>query len=402
MRVVIAMTVVLYGFAIGIGSPMAQEPQPGQIPPAVPSVTMPPEVHFIAAGIANLREQLKCAQASTTYYQLMPKGFNLPDVTVHGAGNNPPEEQKDREMTDRARWYMQDGKLSMIVEISDDLPNVIYHGVERMVADQERAVVLSAETNDFKNAQRPRSLQYQGIIFPPEEVLSQGIWRLNDTVDPRSYILFAGGVFQQPLDEWLLKSDPPPIYRGEETLYNSRCARIEIWAQHNIVHNILWFDLDHNFLLRRKQRYTKSASADKMILRDEWQMPQLLESNKIWFPAAVEIKVYWDATALTTDAQGIQKVPHPAIKRFTVSDFIVDVKAPPELFHIDWPVGTSVQDRLTGKNFTVLAVGPHQLDLLRKAQPVPPDTQQPTPPNAKATAPAAPTSSGATSPAQQK
>lgn len=322
-----------------------------------------PEVRFVAEGIKKSRQQLQCAQATITHTQVLSKDFetleksraeSLPLYLQPSPLN---KTVKSKETSETARWYYQKPKLSMMIETSDSSSRTPTR-YERLTSDGREAKLLQRVTRKSQDNDTQSNTINIGIISPPGSALFNGIWRPYSHLDPRTYMYYDG---VEPLDKLLLKQNPPPVFKGEETITGSRCMKLQVQTAPD-AQTLYVIDVDHGFIIRRIEDYIQSEN--KMVLLSSMEVPRLLESNGTWFPAIVEMKILWTAIMATGKAHNFQVPPvddvavPPVVKRLTISDFNANCNVPPELFTLDWPLGSRVEDKMTQKSFVVTAEKP--------------------------------------------
>lgn len=316
-----------------------------------PKAQVPANVRFVAAGIANAREQIRCVRAAVVYHESNPqewleamrsaakdKGVEMPGLAV------------ERRLT--AQWYHQNSRFAMLIQPgSEDADTWRYQHL--VVGDEHERYVQKLD--DKKGSKG--GVYYLGSVSPLGTSLKNGRWEAWSFMDPRSYAYFYG---KWPLDKLLLENNPPPVFKGEATVEGSRCMKIEL-SRSKDSRQIFWFDAEHGFLLRRMETYHQMN--DKMILDEEMRVPEVVESNGVWLPATVEIKNF---VSLRGDSEKAQGVPKPFIftRRVTVSDFQADCALPPEVFTLSWPLGTNITDTISQKRLVVVAVDAKELSAL--------------------------------------
>lgn len=131
---------------------------------------------------------------------------------------------------------------------------------------------------------------------------------------------------------------------------------------------IFWIDVQHGYVLRRAETYMRMGG--KLVLLSETTVPLLSVSKGIWLPAVSEEKlaVPLEITKRSNPQKSVQKLGGyrvegeilflPAVvKRATITNFAANCNIPPEVFSVSWPLHTAIQDLLTNKRFTIMAVG---------------------------------------------
>lgn len=327
-----------------------------------------PEVRFVAAGIANARQQLHCGQVTVTRTRVESKEIAAFMRLLTGEATET-KVDVNQETRETAQWRWQESKLSLLVNFDRFNPREIRRS-ERIVSDGRVATILTEYENP---AHLEHGIYHRGTIAPAETVLKDGIYLFHAEFDPRfeAYYDHYNIAGQKPLDELFLQSKPPAVFKGEETLEGSRCMKIEIMnfglgaPQGAPTH--YWIDIEHGFLLRRQEE--QSVVGQKLgqkALNWEVRVPRLIENNGVWLPAEVERKRTFNFDADKLRANEKRRIPlesykfegriaffPPNVERITFSEFKADCDLPPDAFILKWPVGTSVQDKFTQKTFKV-------------------------------------------------
>lgn len=301
------------------------------------------EVRFVAAGIMDGRDQIKCGQAVVTHYQKTPKEF-FDYLRLHSSTKEAARLPiGDEEKTQTAWWYYQNSKLSMFVEEDRTSPQEILL-YQRIVTDAKNARILQAYKNP---ARKQRGVYYVGAIIPVETAIQNGLRQNSEFLDPRFYAYYY--TLERSLDQLFLDKSVSPSYKGEEVIEGSRCMKVEVWLSED-EQSIFWIDVEHGFLARREAEYVRVEN--KMQLSREVRVPSIVESNGVWLPAIVERKDF----LLSLQGRGRDKgaiTPPTILKRVTISDFKTHCEIPPMAFILDWPLGTNVSDGLNNSRFLV-------------------------------------------------
>lgn len=325
---------------------------------------IPAEVRFLAAGIQDARERLQCAQATVTSVEETPWEVAL----VNAADEEPHKSLKDTVSTTNAKWYYQKPKLSLLVE-PDVSDNTIGEISERLVDDGTHIKYLQTyRTYVNKNTPNSRDARYRylGLLNYSESAIKNGLWASHKDLDPRYYAYCPLG---EPLDQTLLQTDNTPIAQGKEAMGGSQCMKVQ-FRRYGSKRIVCWLDLEHNFLLRRMEVY--GTVSKQMVLESVLAISRLQESHGIWMPALAEIKQFSFLTdvpeigvpivnekepeALNSErikTEGHLSILPPAITRIKISNFLVDGTIPPAAFTLEWPVGSTVQDRMLEREFIV-------------------------------------------------
>lgn len=328
-----------------------------------------PEVRFVVAGIENARQQIRCGQAKVTRYEMTPREYYLL-MRLTDPQREIPKGDKDEEKTEIAYWYYQQPRLSMRVEpasAANAPARVIY---DRFVSDGVTAKTLSKYDESKQksvpapqqNEPEPNSIYYFGFIDDAAVVTKSGLWGQWNQIDPRFYAHYFAS---KPLDLLFLEKRLGAQYKGEDVVEGSRCMKVEI--SDKILRTIYWIDTEHSFVVRRLEDYLQVGG--KQALSRELQVPRLQESNGIWMPALIESKSYWRLPKIKEEkgkplppsgvspdrvevSEDYVTLP-PKIMRVTISNFRADCNLPPNIFEMEWPIGTQVQDHINQKNFVV-------------------------------------------------
>jgi hypothetical protein len=299
---------------------------------------IPAEVRFVAAGIENARRNLHCVQLQFTYSQIIPRQH----ITTVSPQELPPSGEsndgKDQITVTKGNWYFQDGVLSVKVEPSVPLNPRVTSFTRRMVADAKLAKLLS---NPYipKTSINQRYHAPAGVISPSEEVLHDGIWGALPHLDPRYYMYYTN---TYPLDQVFVKTKFSPTFEGEVKFKDSKCVKIGVRFNES-TRQVFYIDTDHGFIVRRREGYR--LLSDKWMLSFEDEALELQKDNNVWFPVAVEMKDYWDL-----------KSASPIIKRYEISGLRVGCNIPKEVFDLDWPIGTVVEDKVKDSIYRVMPV----------------------------------------------
>lgn len=320
------------------------------------------EIRFLASGISNAREQLKCGQGDVAFYQYTPKEFfdlypprNVDIVEAI-------DYKKDQELNEKGIWHFQ--KPNLFLEVQSQSENPDLPGKHLLSTNVTEAKLYFEEIGKRPNTQVHYISSRNGQIRPPESVLFEGIWELYSYLDPRSYISYMGYPRLLSLDRVLLEQKAPIFYEGEELYDGSRCMKVGIQSE-PLIRQTFWFDIEHSFLLRRNEVNVTENGKSKLV--NEWQMPQIVESNGVWLPALVEAKTYLYGTEkITADGK-----PKFTIRRFTMSNFKATCDIPAEDLTFNWPLGMSIDDDLHQRELVSVAVekGDAEIwDKQRKAQ----------------------------------
>lgn len=323
---------------------------------------IPPEVRFLAAGIKHGREQITGAQAEVTYYQYTPKAV----FDFLGSDPEAPKDlpQEDTEQTETARWYYQEPYLSVMIETPVTLrenPRILLRHT-RLVANEKQARVLY-EYAELQSERGEWHVYHSGSVVPTESVLSDGIWQDKAHLDPRYHAYYWG---EKPLDQVFLENHP--ALEGEEVIEGSRCLKVAVGLSKDWQY-FFWVDVDHNFLMRRGESYRSIGG--KLVLAEETQVSHLLESNGVWLPGVIERKVHlWGQKVEASGIKGDPALIGTSVFRTTVSDFTAGTKVPPEVFVLEWPLGTQVSDRITHRDFVVVRVHPDKAPAYESNGPV--------------------------------
>lgn len=347
----------------------------------------PPEVRFVAAGIENARQKLRCAQAVLSSHQRIYKEYSILrsfEKTAGGANDKSggradvQSQKEDTEVTHTVQWYYQEPKIAMLVQPNGRTYGKI-EGYRRLVADEKSAMIVEQHEDKSPGIKAQDKFFYIGNISSPETILANGLWKAEQLFDPRYYVYYWGIM---PLDELLAANDSSPIFKGEEIVAGSRCLKIEA-ATSKDTRTIFWVDTEHSFLIRRQENY--KLLNGKPALEIEVQVPRLLESNGIWFPAVIERKDFF-AMQLAVDQKffegraefvpgvplnkvriegGIASLPR-AEYRITITDFKADCDVSPEVFTMYWPLGTNIRDNINQKMLMMFPMSRKHLAALNK------------------------------------
>jgi hypothetical protein len=327
----------------------AQERQPDDGVSRSPAA----EIRFIAAGIENARSVVRCARANVSRYQLTPVEIfdDLRSSDPSSQGMNLPTATEEKVTT--ARWYFQRPRWLLTVETDAKDPSILRS--QTLAVNGSQASILQEydeSGNHPKKAKSDDTRYAMGAIVPAQDTVKDGIGQAGfEYLDPRAYayFLFPGG---RTLEQVLLKSDPAAVIRGEEIIGNSRCTKIEVWLTRNR-QGFLWIDVDHGFLLRRIEENIRRG--DKMLLSRHVEVPQIVSSNDIWFPALVEERRLFYLQHVLNPQQELR--PVVILNRITITGFKTDCDLPGDELSIRWPVGTRIQDTINQRQLIVAAVG---------------------------------------------
>lgn len=334
---------------------------------------IPAEVRFLAVGIADGRQKLRCGEAVIKETVHTPWEI-APPQREQTAPKPSSDKKKDRETTQIAHWYYKGDNLSMLVEPDSNAPLNPLLSI-RLVADEKQAKVLEeykpSQTQTRKSLEVASSglpnVRRRGVVTSPEKELQEGLWQGQEFLDPRFYAYSFGG---RNLDQLLLDTKLKPEYKGEEIVDGSRCMKAEIQLPEQRSGRY-WFDVEHNFLLRRFEEHQRVGK--QIVLTYELFVSRIQDSEGVWMPSLIEIKRYehWlkalpqgvrkeDVTdtpvVVNSDRlsnQGDYITPPPETSQITISNFSTDCTFPTFIFTLDWPPGTRVYDAFTNKEFTV-------------------------------------------------
>ena len=316
------------------------------------------QIAFVAAGMEDARKKIKSSSAVIKYDQFTPKEFfALENKQILPLTNVEPEEKKDQVITINANWYIQGPKLSMRMEPHDADEDIPFY--RRIVANQKQVRSLSSPyANDL--GQVP--INPSGIIYTPEEMVTNGIIRDLMYLDPRYYAYYRN---LTPLDELILDEKWKPTFEGETNLYESRCMKVSLKFD-ALRQFSFWIDVEHDFLIRRVEISHQEAGRKK--LDSEQNVPLLTADNGVWFPSLVETKEYYanEANSAQPKTPGNNVELKPIVKRFAVSDFKANRPIDSTVFSLDWPVGTLVDNHFSRQQYTITTTQP------AKSKPSPP------------------------------
>lgn len=334
------------------------------------SADIAPELRFLVAGISDARAKLRCAQAHISYNEVTSKEFAQLLADAEASNEETPGDTdtnmvgKDQETNVAAWWYIKDEQLSMFVK--PDSPRVNY---EQIVANSTTAKIVTEfrESDKLQASQSVKAsagVYHFGSIVRNEVVLKNQLWRQWNSLDPRFYAFQLGSL---PLDERILKSNPPAIYRGEETVDGSRCMKVQVHP-FNGISKVYYVDVDHGFIIRRLEDYQDING--KSVLVGELTTSQIVGEAGIWLPTFIESKAYSPllitketqtaevkkALSLAPDGVKIEDgmITFPAqAYQVKISDLKINCNIDPRAFILNWPIGTQVQDQVSDEKYSV-------------------------------------------------
>jgi hypothetical protein len=352
--------------SLAAGANLAHSARAGQSPGE--------EMSAVIAGLRSYREKvdgLRCLRATVVRYNSTPREINL---LLHASdaptGRFAPA-GRDEETLDTARWYFQEARLSVLTEHATNNSEAARMRYRRLVVDGERALLLKGYDTELPAVPGGRSVvPFEGMIAPRQNVLVNGVFVEARELSPHIIALQGFGPRDQPLDQVLLNSDPPPVY-AEDVLYGSRCATVRLRSAQGI-ETSYWIDKEHGFAIRQME--VRAPMGGKMVVVNRMQVPRLAKGDGLWLPALMEIKNYWPLRATKADKTGsVQNLKEglakigiapgrirmegdiaflpPIVTRVTMSDLETGCDAPSRAFDLIWPQGTAVQDQITGKTF---------------------------------------------------
>lgn len=337
--------------------------------------TVAPEIRVMAAGIEHNRSKFVRGQAFVNWQRKTPKEFF---DFLRSSKEAPPDlPVSDEEMSETGRWYFYEGNLSVwrqpgtasggsngdrVQERNADVPSVLQD--ERLVANRDEARLLQqyrAEARDRDAADRKYHI---GVVAPSGVVVRNGIWEDHEDLDPRYYAYYYGG---QPLDQQLLGGRNPVSFAGESLIDGSQCMKAEMRPTADS-RWVFFVDRQHGYIMRRFEGYRRVKG--RFLLTREVQLSNLVESGGLWVPGLVDVQDVVVLQARSGASGGPAVVGRikiengvavlPAItKRVTITHFSAGVPVPPEVFILEWPVGTAVQDQINRREFRVQAVPVH-------------------------------------------
>ena len=312
------------------------------VPPNVDAGAVPPQVRFLAAGIADARAKFRCGQAIVTYYSISYKEWFL---ALQAANHVPPGVLgKDTDDVEIRTCYWHCRVPALATDIIDAGPTGAVLSRKQLVTSGDSVRRLT--TQHYPGTKQPPTLQ--GVVLTQDTGLQNGLQKDDPLMDPRSYAFFLGA---RPLDQLLLDKREHASFQGEETLDASRCMKIQ--TTHGLeTRTVYWIDVQHGFVVRRIERYSRVNGEDVLRMRQE--ALRLSESGGVWLPTAIESRLflpkkllpqYRDIPDWTTPFTGVCSL-------VTISRFSTELE--PGLssaFSLPWPRGTMVQDTVTGKNY---------------------------------------------------
>ena len=315
------------------------------------------EVRFVIAGIQAARTQFPRVQATLKYQLVTPKLYY--------------ERQKQMALNSRIPWSpeQQEKLLKMPMDKRDvissstfsyESPNIAIEdradpksiGIlrfRRIVVNGNDCYVLDQYDRNKGQSNKPNdeSGYYSyGYIRPSNELMKNGLVDILQLSDPRYYCYFdrLGG---EPIDQRLLRPEFKAAYQGEEVMYGSRCMKIEIsFLQDAKI--LYWIDVEHNFLLRRREERTYSGDD---LLRDETVVPEVQESNGVWLPKAIEIHKFLEPVKSQSGQSPEFDASKVVLTRVTISNFKAKMDIPSSTFEMKWPEGTRVRNQMTQTGF---------------------------------------------------
>ena len=319
--------------------------------------TIDPQVRFVVSGIEDSRQKIKCEQGKVVYQQLIPKEV-IPTLFANletKEGGTSLDVSKDVKRIQSGWWALKDANLSMFVKVDRSDPGEVLKS-QRLISDEKSAKIL----DEYEDRSRPnRGLYYVGTIASTQEVLPNGLWSMWEKLDPRFY---AYSYFGSSLEKLLLKSEPPAVSLGEETVFGSPCIKVSLSRGLN-TRDVFWFDTEHGFIIRRWESQLV-LKGGRSFVTAEFQTSQLTESNGVWLPSDVQTKLY---TPAQLDASGNFK-GRPITEQFTLSDWKSDCDISPQLFRDDWPLGTDLRDTINSLEGVVLALSSQDVADLSEGQ----------------------------------
>lgn len=359
------LTLAFTPAAITFGTSCSAAQSTTQIAPASKD-TISPQMRFLAAGIANMRQQLQCAEARFTYYHATPRqptpDWVLKELAKQGMKIRPPGPGPLLKETTVVRWYYQKPQLAIWVEeTNNDQEELVSR--QRLVFDGKQVSLLGGPLQKQDQHETQSKVEQgeggkegnidlkkfshlpDGTVLPPENALRDGLWHFMPQADLRFHT-YEGPI---QLDKVLLQKQWNPVFKGEETVFGSQCWKVEVSSEKGV--GDYWIDVEHGFLVRKveRNRYVDG----KLVLIARMEAPKLLESNGVWVPALAETRAFEQPVNSATATSYIAE-------RLIISNFKANGNLPASIFTMDWPVGARVQDNFTGKRFTVGGLGSPQ------------------------------------------
>ncbi len=317
-----------------------------------------PKIKFISSGITNARSKIRSFQASTEYYNFEPKEVNAIFADLF------PDSKLKLNVDIENIWstqYWSQGDLhkSSITYLKGDMQSENH---TRIIFIEP----LQAATLDWDLVKKEDGTEEKryvvGSIVPREWGFRDGFSGDIQGSDPRKLAHPAGlNLF---FDDLLNRADVPAFYKGEVELDGTLCYKIE---RHSDANNqkIYWLDKEHDFIVRRIEYMEKVG--DKWFPTQVTRTLRIQESNGIWFPALVEMRVAFAlmppyqvggekygklpvgvAPDKVQTVNGILTVPG-RFYRYTVENLRVNKPIAPENLVLEWPPNSIVFNRITGK-----------------------------------------------------
>lgn len=316
-----------------------------------------PKVRFAAIGMRDARERLVNIQALVTYHSERPKLYYERE---NMAMQNPllpisPDEKARfakapvaaRETTSVSRFYYKDPSI-FIESMIDPKVSAIQRS-RSVIINDHRAFLLDHYDENKGQSQKlnDESGFYNfGFIRPAKDVLTDGLVNNFHLSDPRFYAYF-DNLWDKSIDEQLLLPESKAVYQGEELINGSRCMKIEVsFLQDAKI--IYWLDVEHDFLLRRREERTYKGED---MLREETVVPQVQESNGVWLPISVEIRQFLDLVKSQPGQSPDVDASKVVLLRTTFSEFKTNIDIPDSTFVMKWPKGTNVRNQINQTGF---------------------------------------------------
>lgn len=311
------------------------------------------QVRFIALGIKNSREQLQNAQCVVDYQQITP--IRVQDYiasrvnTRAGQSVMTTKASTDEKLKERAWWFYRSPQLSTIVQLDPDQGNArAYMNFDHLVADENNALTLQKYSRIPGN-----SSYYMGVISRKDDIVKNGLWTSYAHLDPRFYSHCAYSTVGVPLDEVLLEGKYPTEFRGEISIYGSRCMQVELIRSADY-HELYTIDVDHNYIVRQVAIYASMNGQKSPILDAE--IPNIIKSEDFWMPSNIIVKQY-----VGDDGEFVTQ-------SVNISEFKINPEFSPFVFEMNWPFGTTIENSVDQKRYTALTLESSDIQLLTESK----------------------------------
>lgn len=296
------------------------------------------QLKYISAGMNSTYEFMSSAKAKVSVYQLTPKGAfgNISNIETNYVGT----------------WAVNKNLTSVSINIMDSKKKLINSSkrakisAERLFSDGIVANSLRTTITSDGNT-TPQQTRYDGVIQPSISVLSSvGVWQAFEDADPRNLLFFNGGT--RLISSVILDPQASVQVQGEDDYEGSRCMKIQVIPKDTTGYDLYWIDVDHGFITRKVSVYRGNM---KVI---ELNSSGLLESNGVWIPASLELKV---GPALD-DPSSIQ-----VVRNLSFSEFQAGPNIDLGELKFQWPISTVINDIINQKTLIVAAVENSALSL---------------------------------------